>query len=85
MLVITTVSFLTVLDGTALLKMTHELNITETKCGKNTTYLCLFQEYYDNMKQQYKHCFCLFSNTKTRGIFTCLQGVGTGAFFYAGL
>ena len=62
--------------------MTHELNITESKCVKNTSYLCLFQEYYDIMKQECEQIvFVYFLIQKTRGNFTCIQGVGTGALF----
>jgi len=48
--------------------------------------LCLFQEYYDGMKQQYKQIvFVYFLIQKTRGIFTRLQGVGVVLFFGGGL
>jgi len=63
--------------------MTHELNITESKCVKNTSYLRLFQDYYDNMKQQCEQIvFVYFLIQKTRDNFTCIQGVGTGALFF---
>jgi len=49
--------------------MTHELHITEFKCGKNTSYLCLFQEYYGNMRQQYKQIVFVYFLIQRQEVF----------------
>ena len=65
--------------------VTHELNIAESKCGINTSYSCLFQQYHDSMKQQDEQIVLFDFLIQRRDIFTCLHGVRTCAFFFFNL
>lgn len=86
-LVITTVSFLTLHDGTAYQHRYWWWPMSWILQSQNMEKKYILLLFIPTVLWQYEttiwtNCFCLFSSTKTRGIFICVQGVGTGAFFF---